>query len=88
MSVLIKWIDQLTPEQLREELKNLHTKYEERGMSMRDTGAIVRSIYAPKIKILTEAMGFAIAHLESMENYSIVCGTIHALKNALIKADI
>ena len=45
MSVLHSWIDGLTHEQAKEELKRLHAKYEDREKAMRDTGAIVRSLY-------------------------------------------
>lgn len=56
MSILNKWIDGLNIDQLRDELKSLHAKYDERGMAMRETGEMVRSLYMAKINVLTEAL--------------------------------
>lgn len=43
--ILDKWIDSLTLDQAKRELKKLHVKYEERGAAMRETGDIVRSLF-------------------------------------------
>ncbi len=45
MSIIEKWVASLTEEQAKEEILRLHAIYDERGMAMRDTGDIVRSLY-------------------------------------------
>lgn len=45
MEIIRKWVDSLTHEQCREELLKLHAKYDERGVAMRDTGDMVRSLF-------------------------------------------
>lgn len=64
MEVLHKWIDSLSEERAKEELKSLHARYEERGMAMRETGDMVRSLYVPKVTKLVSALKMAIEYLE------------------------
>lgn len=45
MDVYDKWVDGLTLEQLREELKRLQVRYVERGYAMQDSGTMVRSLF-------------------------------------------
>ncbi len=56
MGLIENWANSLTLEQAREELISLHAKYDERGMAMRQTGAMVRSIYAPAMEKLVAAL--------------------------------
>lgn len=39
------WVDSLTVEQLRDELKSLQIRYTERANAMFDTATVVRSLY-------------------------------------------
>ncbi len=58
MGLIESWVNSLSLEQAKRELLSLHVKYDERGMSMRDAGAVVRSIYVPAmiklVDVLTE----------------------------------
>ena len=49
-----KYAESLSIDRLREEFIFLHAKYDERGLAMRETGKIVRSLYEPIIDAMIE----------------------------------
>ncbi len=55
-------------DQLREDAQLIYTQYMERGMAMRETGDMVRSIYAPKNEKLNKQVGRLTAALTKILN--------------------
>lgn len=57
---------------MKEDYDSLMQKYVERGVAMRETGAVVRSIFEPKIKIIREI-------IDSNESAEQKLGSIQAV---------